>query len=195
MYWSPGDQIVVRSVWDRKIRAAWPDTVVNDSEHLLAVYLAGGTKFKQTKTRFPVGTWSLIDDIWTADLLLLIVPGEAHSVLLFWEGRERVFDRWYVNLQTPFERTPIGIDFTDHFLDIIVNADLSSWKMKDEDELREAVSLGLVTPDLERKIRSEGESVVRQIDARSRPFSDGWEMWRPDPTWPIPTLPPGWDEI
>ena len=148
-----------------------------------------------TKRRLPLGSWSLIDETWNADLLILMVPGEAHSLLLFWEGPDRAFDRWYVNLQTPFTRTPLGIDFTDHFLDIVVSPDLSSWKWKDEDELKEAISLGLVTSAMEREIRAEGESVVRQMAARASPFSDGWERWRPDPAWPIPELPPGWDDI
>ena len=25
------------------------------------------------------------------------------------------------------------------------------------------------------------------------PFPTGWESWRPDPTWPLPAVPPGWD--
>jgi len=25
------------------------------------------------------------------------------------------------------------------------------------------------------------------------PWPTGWEAWRPDPSWPVPELPPGWD--
>ena len=64
----------------------------------------------------PIENWSLIDHIWTADVLLLVGPGDNYSGLLFWDGTNRSFSSWYVNLQTPFERTPLGIDFVDHFL-------------------------------------------------------------------------------
>ena len=85
-----------------------------------------------------------------------MVSGEAHSTLLFWEGPERVFDRWYINLQAPFTRTPQGFDFVDHFLDIVVRPDFSDWVWKDEEELKKAASLGLVTPVQAQEIRAEG---------------------------------------
>ncbi len=194
-YWKPGDQVVLRTVWDGNIRAAWPDTVVSDSDRLTGMYLAAGTRFQLTRVRFPIWPWSLVDDVWTSDLLVLMVPGEAHSVLLFWEGPKRVFDRWYINLQAPFIRTPQGFDFVDHFLDIVASADLSAWVWKDEDELQEAVSLGLVTPAQAQEFRAEGERVIRQIENRESPFGDGRDKWLPDPSWPVPELLEGWDTI
>jgi len=50
-----------------------------------------------------------------------------------------------------------------------------------------------VTPELAGEIRAEGERVARLIERWEPPFSDGWEDWRPDPAWPLPVLPPGWD--
>lgn len=194
-YWKPGDQVVHRTVWEGKPRAAWPVIVVRDSEHFTALYLSAGTRFKRTDVRLPIWPWSLVDDVWTSDVLVLTVPGEAHSVLLFWEGPERTFDRWYINLQSPFTRTPQGFDFVDHFLDIVVRANLSGWEWKDEDELQEAVSLRLVTPAEAQEIRAEGERVVSQIESRVFPFGDGWDQWLPDPSWAIPELPLGWDTI
>ena len=193
--WATGDQILVRSIWNGRVRAAWPDTVVSDTEHLLALYLASGTRFNRADSRMPVGNRSMIDDVWTSDILLLVAPGDAHSVLLFWEGPSQVFDRWYINLQSPVRRTAFGIDFTDHFLDIIVNADLSTWRWKDEDELKEALSLGLVSQTLASQIRAEGNRVIRKIQAGDSPFKDGWDKWRPNPEWPIPELPAGWDRV
>ena len=186
--------MVVRSVWDGRIRAAWPDTVVQDSDDLLALYLAKGTRFKRTDRRMPLGGWSLIDDIWTADVLLLVTPLNAHSVLLFWDPNQ-ILSSWYINLQTPFERTPIGIDFVDHFLDIIVKPDLSSWEWKDEDELFEATRLGLLSQPMADQIRGEGERVIKQVKAGGPPFRDGWENWRPEPGLPIPELLPGWQVV
>lgn len=194
-YWQPGDQVVHRTVWEGKIRAAWPGTVVRDHEHLTALYFAAGTRFKVTRSRIPIWPWSLVDDVWISDVLVLMVPGEAHSVLLFWEGPRRVFDRWYINLQAPFTRTQQGFDFVDHFLDIVVHADLSGWEWKDEDELQEAISLGLVTPAQAQDIRAEGERVISQIEGHAFPFDDGWDLWSPNPSWPIPELQAGWDRV
>ena len=193
--WAPGDQIVVRSLWDGQVRAAWPDTVVSDTEHLLALYLASGTRFKRADNRMPVGVRSMVDDLWASDVLLLIAPDDSHSVLLFWEGGNRILDRWYVNLQSPIKRTALGIDFTDHFLDIIVSADLSTWRWKDEDELKETLSLGLVSPAQASQIRAEGDRVIRKVQAGDAPFKDRWDKWRPNPDWPVPELPEGWDKV
>ena len=133
----------------------------------------------------------MIDDIWTADMLLLVTPSDAYSVLLFWDANQTL-SSWYVNLQAPFERTPIGIDFVDHFLDIIIRPDLSSWEWKDEDELQEATQLGLLSQPMADQIRQEGERVIGQVKTGGSPFGDGWEDWRPDPGWSIPKLPPEW---
>ena len=137
----------------------------------------------------------MIDDVWTSDMLLLVAPNDAHSVLLFWEGPNRVFDRWYINLQSPVRRTVLGIDFTDHFLGIIVGADLATWRWKDEDELQKALSLGLVSPTLASQIRAEGDRVIRKIQAGDSPFKDGWDRWRPNHERPIPELSASWDTV
>lgn len=82
----------------------------------------------------------------------------------------------------------------DHVLDVVIEPDLS-WRWKDEEELAEAVGLGLVTPRAADAIRAEGERVIAQLEARRSPFCDGWEHWRPNPAWPIPKLPVGWDAL
>ena len=187
--WSPGDQIMVRSLWDGQVRAAWPDTVVSDTEHLLALYLASGTRVKRADNRMPVGDRSMVDDVWTSDMLLLVAPDDSHSVLLFWEGADRVLDRWYVNLQSPVKRTDFGIDFMDHFLDIIVSADLSTWRWKDEDHFARIQELGWITPDEAAAIRAEGEMIIDRMRTKAPPFSESWPTWRPDPAWPIPHYP------
>ena len=63
-----------------------------------------------------------------------------------------------------------------------------SWRWKDEDELETAVRVDFFTPPEAEAIRGEGEAVVAEW-----PFPTGWEDWRADPTWPLPTLPADWD--
>ena len=57
-------------------------------------------------------------------------------------------------------------------------------------ELEDAIRLGRFSPDEAATIRAEGENVVA-----AWPFPTGWEEWRPDPAWPIPQLPDGWDRV
>jgi len=35
--------------------------------------------------------------------------------------------------------------------------------------------------------------VIERIEARAWPFDAGYEHWRPDPSWPIPGMPAGWN--
>ena len=61
-------------------------------------------------------------------------------------------------------------------------------------------------PSLEGRGRARAGSGARAARPRGRPgrggrvleewpFPTGWEDWRPDPSWPIPQLPDGWDRV
>ena len=192
--WKPGSQIVVRSRWKEEIQAALPMTVVVDSVKVLVLYLADGTPFKTrsnySTVHLPVGEWELVDDSWRSNLLRIIYPGDEHAYFAMWNGNR--FSCWYVNLESPYRRTSLGIDYEDHILDVVIQPDLKSWEWKDADELAEAVSLGLVSQFEADSIRAEGHRALARLKARSSPFADGWERWTPDSTWPIPKLPADW---
>jgi len=114
------------------------------------------------------------------------------TLLLFnpdWRPRN-----WYVNLQEPLRRTPVGFDALDLKLDVIVDLD-GSWRWKDEDELAEAIARGLLPERDRARLRAEGERAVRHIAEREPPFDRDWTTWRPDPAWPVPSLPEGWDRL
>ena len=129
------------------------------------------------------------------DTLVIATPGAYHSVRLFRaEGQEEFFG-WYVNLEQPFARPPIGFDYMDQALDIVASPDLSEWRWKDEDELSEAMALGLISKERARELRAEGERVIEMMERRSPPFDGSWDGWRPDPAWPVPELPDGWDIV
>jgi hypothetical protein len=36
---------------------------------------------------------------------------------------------------------------------------------------------------------------VEHILLREPPFDEDWSSWRPDPAWPAPELPTGWDLV
>ena len=117
-------------------------------------------------------------------------PGVGHAVLLFFD-RAWSPTTWYVNVQDPYAPVPGGFDTMDHDLDVLVALDGTSVRWKDEDELLEDVRLGNYTQDEAATFRAEGERGVRRILEREPPLDRDWTTWRPDASWPPPTLPAG----
>lgn len=130
--------------------------------------------------------------MWGRPTLRLTTPGRPHSVLVWWGEGE--FGGWYVNLERPLTRAPIGFDYLDQELDIYVRPD-RSWELLDEDEFDEAQRLGVIAPEEAAAVRDEAARAVRTIEAWEPPFCDGWEGWQPDPGWAPPALPAGWDVV
>ena len=178
-----------------KIRHASPHYVVHDDPELVALWLPVGTRMKRpVSDGRPIRgqadrEWELYDHTWhTSSQLGLIRWGRAHSVEVLWDESGE-FLGWYVNIQEPLRRSALGFETDDLILDVRVAPD-GSWAWKDQDELEEAVARGRFTEDDARSIRAEGERVVEE-----RPWPTGWEDWRPDPSWPLPELPDGWDVV
>lgn len=188
---STGDVVAVREIWRGRIWKARPWIVVHDRLDQLALFIP-----KDAPTKIPPGSgiprdeWELEDGCVGHDALRLTTPGEPHSVLLFWdEGR---FRGWYVNLEQPLVRSAPGFDYLDQELDIEVRPD-RTWALLDEDEFEEAQRLGVIGPEEAEAVRTEAARVLERIERWEPPFCDGWEDWRPDPAWPIPELPKGWE--
>ncbi|WP_328837206.1 DUF402 domain-containing protein [Streptomyces europaeiscabiei] len=205
-FWEPGSQILwrYRENGGERFHIARPVTVVRDDEELLAVWMAPGTecvrpvladgtslnsepldsRYKKPRS-VRLGRWS------GTGVLKLARPGEPWSVWLFWEQGWR-FKNWYVNLETPLARWDGGVDSEDHFLDICVYPD-RSWNWLDEDEFAQAQQDGLMDASAAERVREAGLSAVEAIRAWGQPFSDGWQHWRPNPAWGVPSLPDDWD--
>lgn len=167
----------------------WACKVVEDREDLVALYIPQGTPHKRWTRRG--GERVLADVPWMMHTLRLMFPGRGHSVWLNWAD-EHEFVGYYVNLEEPFRRTPIGLDTNDHTLDVVVAPDLS-WSWKDAELLAERERRGDYSTALVDEIREEANLVIRAIERREPPFSDGWEAWRPDPAWSPPRLPEDWN--
>ncbi|MBH1935594.1 DUF402 domain-containing protein [Streptomyces sp. AV19] len=207
-HWAPGDHILWRyraNATDR-VHICRPVTVVQDTDDLLAVWLASGTACvrpvladgtppyqeplatRYTKPRTTaVGTWT------GTGVLKLARPGEPWSVWLFWDLDWR-FRNWYVNLEEPLARWAGGVDSEDHFLDIAVYPD-RRWEWKDEDEFAQAQRVGLMSAARAEEVRAAGHAAVEHIESWGAPFTSGWEGWRPDPAWPVPALPDDWGRV
>jgi Protein of unknown function (DUF402) len=125
------------------------------------------------------------------DVLLLMPPGAAHSV--WWFFRRGEFAGWYVNLETPGRRHDEGVDATDLVLDVVVAPD-RTWAWKDEDEMADRIGRPhYFDRDGAAAIRAEGERVIKLVEAGAYPFDGTHTDFRPDPSWPAPRLPAGWD--
>lgn len=200
--WRIGDHVLFREIYRGRIWTVRPLTVAHVREELIALYFAPGTICKvpaftdrtDVLRRLRDG-WRLTDYEWTRGRsLYLLRPNVAHAIHLWWPPPDWRFGGWYINLQEPIRLTPLGFDSMDHILDVVTEPDLS-WHWKDEDELEEAIAVGLVTSEQAAEIRAEGERVIGRLEARLSPFCDGWEQWQPDTAWPIPEVPSRWDDL
>ena len=156
-----------------------------DEDHLeLAVAVGAFTPEEAAEIRIPRPDWRLGERTTQLDSLVLFRPGARHSLWHYWaDGR---FTHWYVNFERHLGRSAIGWDYVDDKLDLVVEAS-GEWRLKDEDELEQADAAGLVDAGA---VRAEAERLLADP-----PWPTGWEDWRPDPAWPPPQLPDGWDTV
>lgn len=206
--WAPGEHILwrYRANAAEGIHICRPVTVVQDTPDLLAVWLAPGTPCVRPQladgtpphreplpTRYTKPRTTARCEWLGTGVLKLARPRDPWSVWLFWEP-DWSFKNWYVNLEEPRRRWSGGVDSEDHFLDIAVYPD-RRWEWKDEDEFAQAQHAGLMDPQQAERVRSAGRAAVELISAWGTPFPDGWEHWRPDPSWTVPALPADWDRM
>lgn len=195
---SPGDPVVLREVWRGRVWTGRPATVVRDDDELRFFVPVGVRWFAPSAAEgrwlhVPTEPWHLVERTWErTNVLSFAEPGVPHATLAFWDAGW-TFLGWYVNVQTPLERTRVGFDYMDQELDVLIEPDRSTWSWKDEDELELAVELGLWTPADAERFHDEAQTCVRRVVEGSPPFDRDWSSWRPDPSWRVPELPPGWD--
>ncbi len=206
IYWNPGDQILFRFIRNRPADLILPVTVVHDGDDYTAWYIAVGTKMKgqatadgQKLTRDTPfidrerAIGGLADFTWRGNnALVLTRSGWLSAISLFWNAKSGEFVGYYGNIQAPLVRTMRGFDSADYLLDVVIDPDLTThWK--DEDEWEEARTHGLMESDLLDAVRVEGERIMTMTSTRAWPFDGSLIAWRPDPAWPIPSLPANWD--
>jgi hypothetical protein len=115
--WPPGAHIIIREVMCRRVWTARPVTVVQDTPELIVLAMAPGTVYKHprllVRDEIPPllvdEPWRLVDVPWTGGrALYLSRPGDSYLLVLFWQDDQITLRSWYVNLQTPLVRTPLG---------------------------------------------------------------------------------------
>jgi len=179
----------LREVWFDRVWRVGPMRLVEERDGRAALFLPAGTIWKRPVDeagrviRIPTASPTLEEHAVQSSSLALIRLGARHSIWLMFDDAG-AFDHWYVNFERETRRTRVGFDTKDEKLDLIVHRD-GTIRWKDEDELAEAARHGLLDED---EVRREAERVIAH-----RPWPTGWEAWRPDPAWPLPELPRGWD--
>lgn len=179
------------SRWRSRAWLEVPVHVVEDTVDHLITYIAPGAEF-----HFPAGPWPTPDGLhpwhgrtgWEGNGCLMVQrPGEHHAVWHFWDGPERDFSCWYINLQTAFRRTPTGYDTQDLELDLVVLPD-GSWTLKDDDLMDDRVTEGRFTPELVQWARDLAGNLIDRLEAGDRWWDESWARWTPPPSWPGPPI-------
>lgn len=195
MGWAPGETIEYRHVKDDEVWWRTPARVIEDSDELTVLWWPAGTRYQRASSAdrldhlavLAARGWVLEDAEWAGGDALHIVPrGAPYSIWPF-RSSDHVLLGWYCNLQSPLERSTVGFDTDDWTLDVVAAADLSTWGLKDEDELAEGERVGLYDADDVTRIHSARDDVVALIESKSALFR-AWSDWRPDRSWPTPAL-------
>lgn len=203
---APGQVVVRRYFRDRdRLVIAHCGRVVRDDDRGLLLWTPAGTVNRRLKTadgrRFdqvPRSEWEAADKVLAEhvlrpySMLIWMPPAAAHSIGWFFDATG-TFAGWYVNLESPAVRWADGLDLVDHDLDIVVAPD-RQWRWKDEEDFDASSREGVDwSPADAVEIRAEAERLAKLVDAGVFPFDGTWCDFRPDPAWPVPVLPTGWD--
>jgi hypothetical protein len=200
MRWSHGDRIVRREVLnDGRPWEAMGVYVVEDTDEHLVTYLPADAELGfPPGTDFPTDTglhpWNTGRRWQGHGVLMVQRPGDDHAVWHFWEGADRAFSGWYINIQEAFVRTPIGYDTQDLELDIEVALN-GEWRFKDRELMAHRVLIGRYTQAQVHRVLALGDALGAELEAGRRWWDPSWSTWTPDPEWqPIP-LPAGWEHV
>jgi hypothetical protein len=191
--------VVFRSVFRGRVNFASPGWLLEETARHIVMATVPGAETGQLAdprtthlARLATGRERVEQMPWHTQHRVWLMPfGVAHAIGHFWDDATGEFLGHYINLQAPLRRTSIGFDSCDNVLDIVVDPD-GTWHWKDEDELREAVHLGIFTADEAEAIKAEGE---RAIASLPHLLPTGCETWQPDPSWSPLTLPTEWRHV
>lgn len=199
--------IVMRTVFRGQVWTAVPHYLLEDSaERVVAATVPGArcrswapaNAYADPETRSLVcatlasGRWTTVETTWQTNRILWLWPRNAsYMVGHLWDDATDEFHGWYLNLQTPLKPSRVGFDLWDQVLDVVVRPD-RAWSWKDEDQLADAVRLGLISSAEALAVRAQGEELIGQLGTL---LPTGWENWRPQPGWPMLALPPDWDRV
>ena len=146
---------------------------------------------KQALPQLAAGRWELGPWTWQRTTLVTrLHAGDHFSVNRYLDPTQDAPPPWYVNFELPYRRTTLGVDTFDLLLDLVIDADLSRHRWKDEDEYAQARRLGIVSDPVHRQIDQARERVIALARTAQGPFAHDWSTWSPPAGWTPPHLPP-----
>lgn len=166
----------------------WLVHVVEDSAEQLITYTARGAPLT-----LPPGPWPTASglhpwherEVWSGHGCLMVHrPGDHHAIWHFWDGPDRTFAHWYINLQVAYVRSATGFRSHDLELDIIVAPD-GSYTIKDEEFMDQRVLEGRYTPELVQWVREYGKGITDRLDAEGPWWDQSWAEWTPPAGWDV----------
>jgi len=198
--WNPGDVVTRREVlglgiahhdqplplWHGDSWIEWPVHVVDHSDDQLVTFTAPGSPFN-----FPSGEWPIeggrhpwgANSSWKGHGCLMVqADGADHAVWHFWDGEQREFVCWYINLQSAYVVSADSYDTQDLELDIVVRPDFS-WELKDDEVMDQRVAEGRFTAASVEAIRELGHELTTRLEAGDIWWDTSWSTWQPDPSW------------
>lgn len=194
-HWQRGDQIL----WTYGRYVVHPMTVVEDTPDRLVAWLAMDTpildferddgldKRAHRPTMFTAPLHQVRRTWWGNHVLRILEPGRRWSTWVFFDGRTDEFLGWYCNIEAVHRRSGRTTSSSDQVLDVWIEPDRSV-RRKDEAELELAVEQGRYTQAEADDITAVAEEIEKVVADWGPPFCDGWEHFRPDPSWPVPPL-------
>ncbi|WP_019061419.1 DUF402 domain-containing protein [Streptomyces prunicolor] len=186
--WSAQALRVVEDTPAALVTCAWPGAGVRVPAAYVRARRGETTVLREEAVRqLAAGTWTLSAGEWQDTVLLLWKPPGAH----FSGDADHRLLTWYINFERPNVRRPRGFDTFDLLVDLLVDADLSRWRWKDEAEYAHARRLGIIDDVEHAHVDAAREEALALLAERAGPFAeaDRWAAWRRDPAWPTPSLP------
>src|SRR5205807_6354277 len=131
--WDAGAQVVWRSRPGGEIGFVFAAVVLEDGPSFTALFQPKGAPCKRRsgersgpagRQMLPGGWDGRHDDrAFAGPSTARVHPvGSGFAVLRHWDEHRRRYQGWYVNLERPWRRTPIGFDSRDDVLDLTVRS-------------------------------------------------------------------------
>jgi hypothetical protein len=203
-----GDTALIRSLVNGRLWLMQSVTVVKDTPEETVLFLgcgaecvypsgywrwkrgdpSRGTRWDDEKSM----TWTLRKFKWhTHRILMHMVPGQIYATYLMWYDETEEFRNYYINFQTPFQRTALGFNTHDLELDIVIDAEYKV-HIKDVEGYTSGLREGCITEQQDQAIKSIKPAIFQMIQDRLYPLDGSWVDWRPDPGWESAKLPANW---
>ena len=187
MTWEPGRVVAERHLCGTGVWGHLPNYVVLDTPALFVAYLPSGAPMTYESGPWPTATghhpWHP-RAAWSGHgVLKLQRPGDPYGVWALWEGPERAFAYWYLNIHD-WSRDDEGFSIRDLELDVVVRDGVP--RLKDEEYVDVRVAEGRFTQADADRARAVAADLVRMVECRETWWDESWARWTPPPGWDAP---------